>query len=138
LRRRAVLRPFESSRSSNTPISSTTIPVDDHRRSLSSSSSTPKPTSPHGSTISLDSQRRILQRCDELQSYLQVGRREEGRDSFPIHPNSQPFPPPFLSILPQPQLTSPSFLSSSPSMTGSVVPWKNAATRRPCCPLSFS
>lgn len=83
LRRLSVLRPLSS-----IPTSPTTIPLDDRRaslnssstsgkfggqrRSLSSSSSTPKPTSPHGSTISLESQRRILQRCDELQSYLQV------------------------------------------------------------------
>lgn len=79
LRRLAVLRPLSSSSSSTAP---NFISVDGQRRSLSSSSTTPKPTSQHGSTISLDSQRRILQRCDELQSYLQVGRKEGKGLSF--------------------------------------------------------
>lgn len=69
-----------------------TIRLDGQPRFLSSTSSIPKPISSHGSTISQDSQRRILQRCDELQSYLQPindrlrGPLEKCSDKAPLLP----------------------------------------------------
>jgi len=157
LRRPALLRPLSSSSSSSSsstvstspthlsinnqrqPLTSpTTIRLKGQRRSLSSSSNALKPTSPHGSTISLDSQRRILQRCDELQSYLQVRKeeRQEGGRSLSFILSKRPLlASPLKSTTPSLPFLPP--LSSSPSMTDCAAPWKSAATRPPCSRLFF-